>query len=311
MNTDLFLDNEEYVRGINLGMFIILAVVLIKTKYSSIALLALGIQSSLNLIGQISTSIKYQDYNMGPISSPFLGSEIASFTIISLVLTNSIIPLPFSINTEIFLILTAGLLVFVISSILPYLWLFSGLTVIGLAAYFVDSAPYASTSGIITVSIMIGITHANQILVNKIEQTFVNYYNPTELSVGESHIESEFAYGEELDSSTESLWYCRIPLDDNNWFTIKEDSKNELKDALTSEYKDGLEGQNIQCVMCGSDEGILNIKHGLYCEKNSPVTASASKSQICTNCSQDVFRHILQDESIDEFRAEEYISRKI
>lgn len=309
MNTDILIDNDGILRFANLVVFIFLSLAYIHSDYSASALVGLFVQAFINILGQVFISIKYQNYSFGPISSPFIGSELVSFSIIALVL--SVSPIPVEPNISDMLILMIILVVFIVSSVLSYVWIVTGVTVLLFSVYYVDSEPFASLAGAIIVGGMLVTTYFNQWIINRLGQQFVKLSPVNQLSVGESQLEAEFVYGSELSENTGKLWYCRIPLDDDKWFTIKEESRQKLKDTLDAEPTDRDITQNSRCILCDKKKGVININHGVQCDKISSILSEASKSQICDSCLQNVFKDVLQDDSIEEFTSEEHLADKL
>lgn len=309
MNTAWLFERDTEIRVANLAVFIALATGFIVTDQSVAILLVLVLQSGMNLISQVVLSIKYQNYNVGPITTPFIGSELAGFTIVTLLLMY--VPLPFSLQINILLGVLLGVSAFIISVPLLYIWFISGLFTLGIAAYYVDEVPYASAVGILSAGSIISITYANQKIVNVVGQRFISTSGLEEIDIGESPLEEELVYGKELSETTDSVWYCKIPLDESAWFTLKGDRREDLKKILDSDLTETTYNSDIPCAVCGSEYGIMNISYGVQCEQESALYASASKSQICHSCSQDAFRKILTDGSIDTFNSEDYLSSQI
>lgn len=311
MNTNLLVEHSKLIRSFNLVVFVVLVSIFILTDFTGMVLFVLCVHSVVNLVGQVSMSLKYQKYGVGPISSPFLGAELAGFSAMALAIT--FVPLPFDLNIDVSFMLVGSVFVFIVSStaVFPYLWGSSGLTVIALSVVHLDREPYAPTAGVIAMAVTLGIVYVNERLRDKFSNMFVSFSGVDSLSVGESHIEGEFVNGKQVSEPTDSLWYCRIPLMNGEWVTLKEESKEDLKESLTSDSISGVEHKDTVCGFCGEPRSTVNMNSGRHCERTSWCFGRSSRTGICFTCSEEIFEEILEDESIEEFTPKEYLAEVI
>lgn len=305
MNTDIFINHSKKVRLINLAVFILFLLLFFRDYTKSIAIYGFIMQSTVNLIGQISLSIKYQQYDIGPISSPFMGSELTSFTVLVIALLQFNTPL----NQTIAILLSAGIFIFLVSSTISYLWLISTALLVIFSAIYLRQDPYSSVVSIAMMLIVLTIIYLNDILIDKSGNLFLVKTTPTNISVNKNKPQSELVYGQKRSDIEDEIFYCRIPLSDNKWVTIKDSSKEGLKDKLNSNMIDGSEEKDQECIICNEEETLLNTTRGIKCRKTTPISGEASKTRVCNYCTRKAFKNILEDDSIDLYSSEDYISK--